>query len=296
MFNNLAIISLNYNSFQEIQRQVGSLMNEGIPKQVFYIIDNNSEDKDILKKFCAEHKLNFIENLENKGYAHGNNKAIKIAMKEGKNIFLILNPDIEISKKTIQQLYDKLLKDRKLFIIGPRICDKTDRELIYSDGGILTPKRFWDHHKNYNRNINDVSVPLDLNTEIDYVVGSVLMFKEEVIERIGWLREDFFMYYEETEWCYRLKKYNDMKMGVLTTSIAYHQMSSKNNFYKYYTTRNRIWLFRLHKINYLLFIKKTVTKSFKDIFKRSKDTNIKERIFFFVLMVRAVISGCFKKI
>ena len=291
IWNDLAIISLNYNSAKEVFRLVSSLREEVVPAGCFYLIDNASNDGNEVKEYCLKNGIKFIANTINGGYAQGNNIGIKKAIEDGRKTFLILNPDIEISKDTIEKLYNTLVTKPELQIIGPRICDKFKRNLIYSDGGILTPERRCDDHINYNQEEKDSSE--SLNTNIDYVTGSVMMFKKSTLDIIGWMREDFFMYYEEAEWCYRLKTHKDLKLGVLTNCKAYHQMSDKGDFYQYYISRNRILFFRMYHIDYLPMVKKTLTQSFKGIFckKYNNSSSFFKRLNFFILMLKAVYSG-----
>ena len=56
------------------------------------------------------------------------------------------------------------------------------------------------------------------------------MLKKETLDLVGMMREDFFMYFEETEWCYRLKKIPNAKQAIITTLIAYHEMSKQDDF------------------------------------------------------------------
>ena len=99
IWDDLAIISLNYNSAKEVFRQVSSLREEGIPDVCFYLIDNASNDGEEVKKYCLKNGIKFIANPINGGYAQGNNIGIKKAIEDGRTTFLILNPDIEIRER-----------------------------------------------------------------------------------------------------------------------------------------------------------------------------------------------------
>ena len=99
IWNDLAIISLNYNSAKEIFRQVSSLREEVVPAGCFYLIDNASNDGNEVKEYCLKNGIKFIANTINGGYAQGNNIGIKKAIEDGRTTFLILNPDIEIIER-----------------------------------------------------------------------------------------------------------------------------------------------------------------------------------------------------
>jgi GT2 family glycosyltransferase len=245
----LAIIILNYNSFEDTHREVISLLNEGVPQKSIYVVDNNSKDRQEIKKLGVQEQINYILSNHNGGYAYGNNLAIKKAIEDGKNYFLLLNPDIEISLAAIEQLYKSLEEFSDIGIIGPRICYRNDRNKIFSDGGLLFPEQgFMGGHANGEQNKKNIKAP-DYNYHINYVDGSALMFKKEILNEAGFMNEDFFMYYEESEWCLRLLKSTRWKIAVNTQCEAYNIASNKGSFYEYYMTRNRIWVCRLYNGN-----------------------------------------------
>ncbi len=247
--NDLAIIILNYNSFDDTSREIISLINENIPTSSIYVVDNDSKDKEKIKIFGTDKNINTILSDHNGGYAYGNNIAVKKAIEDGKKYFLLLNPDIEISLNTIEKLYEDLKEITNLGIIGPRICYRNDRDKIFSDGGLLFPEKgFMGAHSNGEENKKNRKVPTH-NYDIDYVDGSALMFRKEVLDKIGFMNEHFFMYYEESEWCLRLLKNTDWKIAVNTQFEAYNLASNKGSFYEYYMTRNRIWLCRMYRGN-----------------------------------------------
>lgn len=249
VMDDLAIIILNYNSFEDTSREVYSLLKEGLPAGSIYVADNNSKDKKRIKELGLQKNIYTILNNHNGGYAYGNNVAIKKAIEHGKNYFLLLNPDIEISLATISKLYEDLKTSQDLGIIGPRICYRNDRNKIFSDGGLLFPEKgFMGDHINcekYKENVKTAYYSYNIN----YVDGSALMFKKEILKSIGFMNEKFFMYYEESEWCMRLLINTQWKITVNTQVEAYNLSTERSSFYQYYMTRNRIWLCRMYNGN-----------------------------------------------
>lgn len=279
--NDLAIIILNYNSFDDTNREVESLLKENFPKESIYIVDNQSNDNHKIEKLGFEKRINTILSDHNGGYAYGNNLAIKKALQDGKNYFLLLNPDIEISVDTIEKLYTDLKNLKDVGIIGPRICYRNDRNIIFSDGGLLFPEKgFMGDHINYEKPKTNAK-PSHYNYNINYVDGSTLMFKKEILDEIGLMNENFFMYYEESEWCLRLLKNTNWKIAVNTQCEAYNLSSNKGSFYEYYMTRNRIWLCRMYDGN-----TKYVTKERWKLARRA----LKKRNF---SLAKAYIKGIF---
>lgn len=292
----LAILILNYNSSVKIVEQVEKLITEEISASHFYIVDNNSdnEDRKRLVNFVESKNLNFIQSSENGGYAKGNNLAIEKAIEDQKNFFLILNPDIEISGAVVRNLYDILSRDRQLYIIGPRICDKDDREIIFSDGGKLYRDDFFQpDHVNVGKRIDEVIIP-QINYDIDYINGSAMMFKKEALSLIGKMREDFFMYFEETEWCYRLQLLPNAEQAIVTSLVVYHELSKADSFKKFFMTRNRIYLCRLYNLPHRKFTLRLLYDAQKYLF--NTKGNFIDNINLFFSQIRAVLEGEFRKL
>ncbi len=263
----LAIIILNYNSFDDTAREVNALLSQNCQEKSIYVVDNNSADKYKIAEFGAQKGINFIISDKNGGYAYGNTLAIKQAIKDEKKIFLLLNPDIDINISTIEILYKDLQEKQDLGVVGPRICYRNNKNKIYSDGGLLHPEKgFVGEHVHFNANTSEVQ-NLSYNYNIDYVDGSVFMFRKEILDEIGFMNEKFFMYYEESEWCLRVLRKTNWKLAVNTNISAFNIYSEKGSFYEYYMTRNRFWLCRLYDGN-LKYVKKERWKLARKAFKR----------------------------
>ena len=97
--------------------------------------------------------------------------------------------------------------------------------------------------------------------------------------------EDFFLYFEETEWCLRATK-NKFKLLVNTNALAYHTSSKKGKLYAYYMTRNRILLAKYQKEYY----KETVKIVFERMYGQLKNDVRKKRI---TLTTRNLLKGFF---
>lgn len=288
LMNDLAIIILNYNSFEDTHREVSSLLSEGVQQKSIYVVDNNSRDRKEIEKLGIQKQINYILSNHNGGYAYGNNLAIKKAIDEGKKYFLLLNPDIEISLASIQQLYIDLKEFPDIGIIGPRICYRNNPDKIFSDGGLLFPdKGYMGGHANGEQDKKSISTS-GYNYDIKYVDGSALMFRKEILNEIGYMNEKLFMYYEESEWCLRILKNTKWKIAVNTQCEAYNIASNKGSFYEYYMTRNRIWVCRLYNGNIKYVIKERLKLARKAI-KKGKFSMAKAYI-------TGILQGVYSKI
>ena len=281
-------IILNYNSSKEVIELYNQLneFNNGVS---IIIVDNNSEqeEKELLLKSIDSNFLIF--NKFNIGYAGGNNIGIKKAIKEDAKYVWILNPDIQITKNTLPILLKTIESNINIAAIGPRICYRNMPSKIYSDGGIiLQEKGFFTTHKNYNKESSSVH-SLTKENEVDYVNGSAMLISVDAYRKIGFLKEGFFLYFEETEWCLRALKFK-YKLVVNTEAIAYHISSKKGELYHFYMTRNRIWLAKSQN-KYVFITLKEVTKTvvlqlLRELKKGKISQNTKSRI-------KGLIAGVF---
>lgn len=205
----LAIIVVNYNTEALTLKCLKSIY-DSKPKIKFeiWVIDNNSSDNSalIIKKHFPQ--INFIESDKNIGFSGGNNLALR---QVNAKYYLLLNSDTEITKSALDNLYE-FAETSDFGICSCKLINKNGS--FQPNGGNLptfSPLFFWlsgldDFFgkfikiKSYqSRNIyNYIN-----NKGIDWVSGSVMLIKYEVIKRIGLLDDKIFMYGEDVEYCWR---------------------------------------------------------------------------------------------
>jgi GT2 family glycosyltransferase len=245
---NIEAIILNYNSAREtirLRNELEALNFEGLG---ITVIDNGSARENLYQLIQHIPREKLIINKRNLGYAGGNNIGIKNAIEMGKEYIWLLNPDIKIDENIIPALLETFDGDEKVGVVGPRICYNDNRDIIYSDGGMTFPEEsFKCRHINSGRHKNDCSSEMRVAS---YVNGSCFFAKNSAFKEIGYLRQDFFLYFEETEWCYRAAIKSKYKAVVNPAIVVYHESSNKGYNYVYYMTRNRIWLCRLYGKSY----------------------------------------------
>jgi GT2 family glycosyltransferase len=204
------------------------------------VVDNSCDQSESFQLNNAIDKDDLIINSINSGYAVGNNLGIQHLSKDAEiEYFVILNPDISFDPSILTVLIKKFEQDEMLAAAGPRLCFRDNIQKIYSDGGCLidTKGMFLPKHKNSNRMINDLN--LGQSEKLDYISGSFLMLSRKAINKLGPIPVDYFLYFEETDWCYNAKL-NGWKLLVDTSVVAYQRTSNKGEKYVFYMTRNCI--------------------------------------------------------
>jgi len=201
----LTISIVNYNSGQYLISCLESLkkVNSELEFDVV-VLDNDSKDGSFIQAKNKFPEFEFIDNKANLGFG----KAHNIALKKAKTKYLLtLNPDCEVPSGTLKFIYDYMEKNPEVGVATSKV-EKADGTLdIASHRGFPTPKAsfkyfFLKNDKEYHltdKNMNETH-------EIDSAVGAFMFMRKEVLEKVGYFDEDYFLYGEDLDLCFRIKK------------------------------------------------------------------------------------------
>ena len=210
------------------------------------VVDNNSTDGS--KKMINDQwpMVKLIANNKNLGFAKASNQGIKIA--RGKYI-LLLNSDTIVKRRALLELVNFAEKEKRAGGAAPR--------LLNTDGSIQAScfrfpslrgaiKEFWLGNKgSFSKYFPNTSKP----TVVDAAVGATLLLPQKTIKKIGLLDERYFMYFEDFDYCLRMKK-EGLKLYYLpeVSIIHLHGASSKK-----IKSKPNQWLVESSKIYHGLF-------------------------------------------
>lgn len=243
------IILLNYKGYEDTIEAVKSLEEIDYKNYEIIIVDNDSPDKsyELLKRDLG-HKHHVIASGGNKGFAYGNNVGIKFALSHGADYVLLINNDTTVEKDFLTKLVNSAEKDTKAGITTGLILNYYNKEKIWFDGGVLNWKRFYGYHLNEGKNIKEVELK---ERYITFSTGCLMLIKKEVIENCGLLPEEYFMYYEDVDFCANVQE-KGYKILYNPSSIIYHKISAASGeeespFAIEWNTRNRIKFMKKYK-------------------------------------------------
>ncbi len=235
----VAIIIVNWNGLKDTIECIESVKKIDYPDYEIIVIDNGSEkfDADILeKKFSSE--IGIIRNKENLGFAGGNNIGIRYALENGADFVLLLNNDTVVDKGFLSEMIRVASLDNRIGAVGPKIYFYSEINKIWFAGGkinkILTKGEMIGYGEiDQGR--------YDTEKETDFITGCCLLVKREVFEKIGLLSEEYFVYYEDTDWCLRARK-SGFKCVYAPKAEIWHKASIGLGLgspaYIYYNIRN----------------------------------------------------------
>lgn len=192
----VSIITVNYNGWRDTCAMIESLARyETYPYEII-VVDNASLGDDVKQIATAHPEVRIITSEKNLGFAGGNNLALPYATG---NYLFFLNNDTEIKRPILSTIVKRLQNP--------------------SVGGVSPLIRYFDNPKAIQYNGYWRLTPITLrNTEpqgwkahehtpsckIDVMHGAAMMVRRDVLDRVGHMREDYFLFYEEFDWSYRI--------------------------------------------------------------------------------------------
>jgi hypothetical protein len=167
----------------------------------------------IPKDITSKYPLVFIQSGDNLGFAGGNNIGIRYALvKNDFEYIWLLNSDTVIRKDSLIKLVEFAEKNNT-GISGSVLTYYDSPNTVQAYGGHIN-KFFGTSHRILKKE--------QIKDKLNYIVGASFLINRRVIEKIGLLPEDYFLYYEETDYCFNASK-NGFSLGVALDSVVYHK-------------------------------------------------------------------------
>ncbi len=259
----LAVVIVSWNVRDLLAACLRSLFADldlsGLEAQV-WVVDNASTDgtpEMVAETFPAVH---LIASQENLGFAAGNNLALKailrnsqFAIRNSPPVWL-LNPDTEVQPGATVALVDFMERTPQAAVAGAKLlyADGSLQQSAFRFPGLVQlvfeffplPPRFYDTSLNgrYPRRLYEGDSPFP----VDHPLGAAMMVRREAIEQVGLLDEDFWMYCEEIDWCWRLRKAGWQAYCVPAARVIHHAGQSSGqiripSFVNLWTSRARLY-------------------------------------------------------
>jgi hypothetical protein len=202
----LSIIIVNWNTQEFLARCLEAVDETAgrIGVEVFVVDNASTDDSAGIVRRQFPH-VNLIENRENIGFARANNQAIRLS--RGRYI-LLLNSDTEVQAGALAKMVGFMADHPQVGGCGPRLLN-ADGSLQISCHPMLTPWReFWRlifldrvwRRATYPQQDWDQETP----RQVEVIKGACFLLRRVALEEVGWLDEQYFMYTEEVDLCYRL--------------------------------------------------------------------------------------------
>lgn len=236
----VSVITVNFNQSFITEQLLSSIANTNTyPAIELIVVDNASKINSVTEWQMKYPDITFIRSEKNLGFAGGNNLGIQKAT--GDYLFFV-NNDTEFTPGLIQTLVDILEANPKVGMVSPKIryfdqpnmlqyCGFTDMNYYTCSNYCIG--QFEDDRGQYDDKLGRTG----------YAHGAAMMLKREAMDKAGLMAENFFLYYEEMDWCDHIKKAG-YEIWFVPQALIYHKESvsvgKASALKEYFMNRNRI--------------------------------------------------------
>ncbi len=234
----VSIITVNFNQWEETCELLRSLERITYSNWEVIVVDNGSETKapdEIEGRFPS---VRFLFTKKNLGFAGGNNFALADCAGD---FILFLNNDVEVEPDFLEPLVDAFTFFPKLGAASPRI-HFYHRPGVLQYAGSTEMSPYTIRNATFGNGQKDQGQYMDSRLTA-FVHGAAMIVSRAVIEDVGMMYEDYFLYYEEYDWCQRMKK-KGFQAAYIGNSLIHHKESvstgRESPLKIYYLTRNRL--------------------------------------------------------
>lgn len=227
----LSVVIVNWNVRELLKECLASLVEA---KEVI-VVDNASTDGSgqMVRELFPHVKL--ISNQSNTGFPRANNQGIRAS--QGRYV-LLLNPDTQVLNDALSAMVTHMDAYPRVGVLGP--------QLLNSDGTVQSSRRRFPTlatafvestilqrylpHSSLLQRYYCEDIPPNTIQEVDWVTGACMTVRRETIDEVGLLDEDYFMYSEELDWCFRIKKAGWKIVYLPSARVVHHygQSSEKD--------------------------------------------------------------------
>lgn len=197
------VIVLNWNGKDTTIECLHSLERQIYPNFQVVVVDNGSTDGSQAALREAFPAVILIENNSNLGFSEGNNVGVRFALEQGADYVLLINNDTIVDERMLTELVQVMASDDRIGAVGPKMYFYTAPQTLWAAGGII----HFGVNVSWMRGWNQLDTGQygDL-AEVDYIPGCGLLVRAATIEMVGLIDPDYFAYYEDVDWCWRMKQ------------------------------------------------------------------------------------------
>jgi GT2 family glycosyltransferase len=242
----VGVVTVTFNSASVISGFMDSLLKQTHTEFILYVIDNASTDETLTQlSEYDDARLVIVPNKNNAGVAEGNNIGIRAALRDGCTSVLLINNDTVFDSNLLSKLVEGV-QHHQCDMLVPKILYFDDPETIWCAGGYFSRIRRSARHFGHGQKDKG---RFDRPRLIDYSPTCCMLIRAEVFERIGLMDANYFVYFDDTDFCYRAYRAG-VKLFYLPTARMLHKVGSltggESDFYYSYTIRNHVYYILKH--------------------------------------------------
>lgn len=256
-----AVCIINWNNYDCTLNCIESLMTMPCNDYDIILIDNASEDGSGDRLAGNFPQVKYLKLRENAGFTGGNNAGINYSLNRNYQYTLLLNNDTTVEPDFLEILVNYLDEHKEVGAVQPKIYFYHNKSLLWNGGSHFNKWTGIDSVEGTGKKSSSTSESLK---SADWLTGCALLLRNDLIREVGLLDESLFMYYEDVDYSFRIKKAG-YSLVYHPQSVIYHiagassraKVKGKEGFLNprihYYLTRNKIWLLKKYLPPYQQF-------------------------------------------
>jgi GT2 family glycosyltransferase len=210
------VVVLNFNGWRDTEVCLSSLQHLHYDNYEVIVVDNGSTEDSSFRLTSEFPSVRLIETGKNLGFAGGCNVGIRFALAHGAQFIWLLNNDTTVDCSALQALVDTAKSDPCIAAVGSAIYDMNAPERMQAWGG---------GHVNFYLGRSRHFLETVDDNQIEFITGASMLISREAIESVGLLDDGFFMYWEDADYCFRLR-HEKWKLAVAAQSKVWHKSSA----------------------------------------------------------------------
>lgn len=245
----VAIVLVNYNDANDTIDCVQSLLQLQYKDYRIIVVDNKSTDESLqkLKELDAKGTIKLLQADENNGFSAGSNIGIQFALDSLQADFIwLLNNDTVVTQNSLTQLMKGFEGNCNIGVTTAKTYYWSNKSMIWYAGGAINSKTSRTEHWHYDE-IDQDTLGSEKNVPVTFVSGCCMLIKKNVIEKIGYLDEDYFLYEEDCDYCLRITAAG-YTLVYCPDAVIYHKVSAStgkaSGIVQFYSVRNKMWLIK----------------------------------------------------
>jgi GT2 family glycosyltransferase len=210
------VLVLNWNNWRDTNECLASLRQLEYDNWQLIVLDNGSSDGSVARIHEGFPEVEIMELGANLGFASGNNAGIRAALERGAEFVWLLNNDTTVHPQALHAMVERAESDSRIGAVGSAVYCALDRQRLLAWGG-----GYVNFGLGRSRHFR-VPVP---DGRIQFLTGASLLLRRSALQSAGLLDEGFFLYWEDVDYCWRLRRAG-WTLAVAGRSSIWHKESS----------------------------------------------------------------------
>lgn len=210
-------VIVNWNGWQDTVACLDALRSIEYSRLVVVVVDNGSSDDSVARIQAAHPAIRLLQTGKNLGFSGGNNAGIREVMRHEAEYVWLLNNDTQPAPRALRELVRTAEADFRLGAVGSVLHHASAPQKVQSWGGGWI--NLWSGHS------SQATAPPRPNRRLDFLTAASMLVRRKGLEDVGLMDDRFFLYYEDADLCFRLRKHG-WGLGVASHAIVLHKLNA----------------------------------------------------------------------